>query len=86
MGQATMKIRVLFFAQLREAFGEDERIVDVTESTQVGVFVETLLETAGLKEWSGKSLRYAVNEEFVEGERLLEPDDVVAILTPVAGG
>ena len=81
-----MKVRVLFFAQLKDAFGEDERIVEIQEgitANQLGQLLVSGLNGCG---WLSLSLRYAVNEAFVDGAKELRQDDVLALIPPVGGG
>lgn len=73
-----MRIKVLFFAQLREVSGLSEQIVELDESLKVGELAER---------WRGSlPLLYAVNEEFVDASYELRDRDVLALMTPVAGG
>ncbi len=74
----TMKIKLLFFAQLREQFGT-ERVADVAEGTRLN----ELASQMGLNE---PSLQFAVNEEFAAPETLLKEEDTVAFLMPMSGG
>jgi molybdopterin converting factor subunit 1 len=81
-----MKIKVLFFAQLREALGEQERIVEVQEEITARKLACQLLEQAGLQSLKSLPLLYAVNEHLVRGEEKLSDENVLALMPPVAGG
>lgn len=75
-----MKVKVLFFAQLRDQFGMNETIVELPE----GIFVKDMVPYVGNS--LASSLRFAVNENFVEPEHELNDGDTVALMTPVSGG
>ena len=81
-----MKIKVLFFAKLKEIFGESYRVMDIPEGSCVNEVVDRLAgESAGfaLKEIP---LVFAVNEDFESGSKMLADQDHLAIMTPMAGG
>ena len=81
-----MNIRVLFFAQLKDRFGESERMVNVNEGITVGRLSKQLLQESGLSQYESLPIRYAVNERFVEPGVEIHDEDVVALIPPVAGG
>lgn len=74
--------KVMFFAHLRDAVGEESVGVDLTGKTiaeakailseQYGVNLDTVMA--------------AVNEEFASDEDVLSDGDVVAFIPPVSGG
>ena len=79
-----MKIKVLFFASLKDFFGEDSRILEISESSTVEQAVERLDDPSGFLKNSG--LLYAVNEDFENKEKILKAGDCLALMTPVSGG
>ena len=81
-----MMIKVLFFAHLKDAFGTGERMLEVGEGMIVGDIVRSLF--SGLKSDGLRSIpfRFAVNEELVTGDKILEDHDVLALIPPVGGG
>lgn len=81
-----MKIKVLFFAQLREAFQEQERVMDVSQGTTADGLVQLILKNSQGKNISSLPIRCAVNESFVEPDYQLKDQDVVSLITPFAGG
>ena len=82
-----MKIRVLFFAQLKDMFGAGEKDFEISEGTDVKAFAQKLLsQEADKKALARLPFLYAVNEEFVSEEVLLRDGDRLALLPPVAGG
>jgi molybdopterin converting factor small subunit len=81
-----MKVKVLFFAQLRDVFGEAETFVDAEEGATAGELSRTLLNGLSPAELTGIPLLLAVNENFVEPEDVLKNGDTLALMTPVSGG
>ena len=80
-----MKIRVLFFAELKEIFGA-ARFMEVSEGASVRETVNQL--TASSDKFSnGKwPLVYAVNEEFETADKKLKEGDHLAVMMPMSGG
>lgn len=81
-----MKVRVLFFAQLRELFGASEKILNLNEEETVEQVVASLVkgnENSGI-DWS--TIKYAVNEELVQPATILKDGDTLVCLPPVSGG
>jgi len=81
-----MKVRVLFFAQLKDIFGGSECIREYDRELSVRELVHSIAEEKGLKEFPNLPMLHAVNEEFVTSDRKLHDQDVVALLPPVSGG
>ena len=79
-----MKIEILLFGKLREVFGAGQIALDVDESQTVEQvargFVSSKAEIAAVP------LRFAVNDEFVDGDHRLRDGDTVALVQPVSGG
>lgn len=81
-----MKIEVLFFAQLRERFGAERRMVDVEDGRSVAEVARHIMLSEEASELLSLPLSYAVNEDFVHGDHVLKDGDRLALLTPVSGG
>ena len=81
-----MRVRVLYFAVVRERLGRDEETIELPGGADVGAAWRALEgrhpELAGLR----AVVKLAVNEEFAAGERVLADGDVIALIPPVAGG
>jgi molybdopterin converting factor small subunit len=75
-----MRIKVLFFAQIKDAFGESERWMEVPEGCSVGNVAKQLLRGNFIP------TLFAVNEQFETVEKILKENDHLAIMTPVSGG
>ncbi len=85
-----MKVRILYFARLREALGTGE------EQAELPPGVQTL---AGLLDWlrgrggawadelaPGRAFRMAVNQDLAAPDAPLREGDEVALFPPVTGG
>ena len=81
-----MKVKILFFAELREIFGKREQWFDVREGLSVNEFVEGLVSESPDAVSKRSSLIFAVNENFADGRETLKDQDVLALMTPMAGG
>ena len=85
-----MKLRVVYFAAVREALGRDGEDLELSSSAAatVGEAVSTLRARDGGR-WAGLSsipLRFAVNCEFAGEEAELQDGDELAVFPPVTGG
>lgn len=78
--------KVLFFAALSEAVGVDEADLDLTEALSVSAVLELLERKFPPLVRFERSFRVAVNQVFAEPERLVHPDDEIALIPPVSGG
>ena len=75
--------KVLFFAHLRDAVGEDFLRIDATGKT-VAALKE---ELAGLYDLPNmNTVMTAVNEEFAQDEDVIADGDEIAFIPPVSGG
>ncbi|MHB1052882.1 MAG: molybdopterin converting factor subunit 1 [Thiobacillus sp.] len=83
-----MKLRVLYFARLRERLGLAEESIEWAGTT-VADLVAQLQARGGV--WAeelapGRAFRVAVNQEIVALEAVLTDNAEVAIFPPVTGG
>lgn len=81
-----MKVRIRFFAALREIMGKEWVEVDVQNGTTAGVLMDTLVADHPKLGPFAKAIQVAVNEEFADRDTELQADDEVAFLPPVSGG
>ncbi|MDB4042060.1 MoaD/ThiS family protein [Methylophilaceae bacterium] len=87
-----MKIKVLFFASIREIFDCNEKIVDITYDKNLTP--DLLLENFSIIEkgpWlvllgKKKSVRVAINQTITEWQSPLSDGDELAFLPPITGG
>ena len=83
-----MKLRVLYFARLREHFGMAEESVELAGTTAADL-VTQLQARGGV--WAeelaaGRAFRVAVNQDVVALDTALSDNAEVAIFPPVTGG
>lgn len=81
-----MTIRVLLFAQLKEAYGSGFFQIDVPAGSKISDTVEIIMNKLPLRMFHSLPLRYAVNEVFQPAEAVLKNNDTLALLSPVSGG
>ncbi len=79
-----MKVKVRFFAVLRDRAGCAESIVE-TQAGSARRFVDELIESKQLG-LPSPLIRIAVNGAFVEDQHELHDGDLVVLIPPVAGG
>ncbi len=75
--------KVLFFAHLRDAVGEEFLKVDATGKT-VGDLKAELALNYDLPKLD--TVMTAVNEEFVQDDEVIQDGDEIAFIPPVSGG
>jgi molybdopterin synthase sulfur carrier subunit len=82
-----MRVRVLYFAVVRELVGRDEESVELpSEARTVAGFTRWIAGLHPALEGRMASVRIARNEAFARDEDELAEADVLALLPPVAGG
>lgn len=75
--------KVLFFAHLRDAVGEEILMLDASGKT-VAELKKDLSNTYHLPKMD--TVMTAVNEEFAPDEVIIEAGDEIAFIPPVSGG
>jgi molybdopterin synthase catalytic subunit len=81
-----MRVRLVSFGPLREAFGAAGLWRELPVGERVGGLVERLRVEGVIGEAALRAAAVAVNQEYVAMERELKDGDEVAILPPVSGG
>jgi molybdopterin synthase sulfur carrier subunit len=82
-----MKVKVLYFAAVRDLVGRDEEDVVLPDEVTTAVEFSRWLESF-LPALAGRmsSVRIARNEVFALGDERLADGDILALIPPVAGG
>jgi len=81
-----MKIRLLFFAVLRDIAGRSEDVIELPDGTRAADVWQRLRdEHAALRDYVQPPM-IAVNETYVSAEERLRDGDELAFIPPVAGG
>ena len=82
-----MKVRVLFFGATADAVGKREIEFSLVENTKAIEARAKILEAfPKLRQSFGKSLLFAVNQEYAKGDETIKNGDELAIFTAVSGG
>lgn len=81
-----MKVRVRFFAILRERAGTAEVIKEIQDGSTVGDLWQALQQDYPKLNVSGLRLLYAVNQNYVGPDSRLNDQDEVVFIPPVSGG
>ena len=85
-----MRVKVLYFAVLRDLCGQAAEEIELPTGESVGGLLKLLggrsatEKAVGKKLWS--AIAVAVNQEYAPGSLLLQDGDEVALLPPVSGG
>jgi len=80
-----MKVEILYFSQIKDKVGKSSEVLEFTGNT-VSDLVEFLAQKyPNAKDVLEKSM-FAVNEEYVEKQKILKEGDKIAIIPPVSGG
>jgi len=81
-----VKVRVLFFAILRDLIGADERELVLASGSSAGsVWFDLVREFPSLSAFERPPM-IAVNESYADPAVALEDGDVIAFIPPVSGG
>lgn len=80
-GYATLMVRVLYFASLRERRGIEAEEVELPEGCTVEQLFHRLFPEGGLP-----PVAFTRNRQVVGGDVVLEPGDEVSFLPPLGGG
>lgn len=75
--------KILFFAHLRDAVGEEVIRLDVSGKT-VFQLKELLSEKYRFQKFD--TVMTAINEEFANDDETIQPEDEIAFIPPVSGG
>ena len=86
MNQGSVKIRVLFFGAARDVVNTNALTVEIDRPATVARAFQQLAETFHGLERFGRSLLFAVNQEYATLDTDLQDADELAIFPPVSGG
>jgi MoaE-MoaD fusion protein len=81
-----MRVRVLFFAALRERLQRTEASLDLNEGATVADLWAALCDQHQLLQESERAVSFAVNREYVRRDHRLSAGDEIALIPPVSGG
>jgi MoaD family protein len=81
-----MKVRVQFYAQLRDLVGMRKLDVDVAEGSPIRDLLEQVYAQQPKLRLHDKSILIGVGVDFVDRNYKLSPGDDISIMPPVQGG
>jgi len=81
-----MKIRVQFFAQLRDLAGEHEMDVDLPAGSTVRDLIDNIYKLRPALRAHDKAILVGAGVEFVDRDYELTANEEIAIMPPVQGG
>lgn len=81
-----MKVRVQFYAQLRDLAGATELDVDIREKSTVTDLLEEIYRSKPALRAHDKSILVGAALEFVDRSYEIKPGDEISIMPPVQGG
>ena len=81
-----MKVRVQFFAQLRDLAAAQELVVDLANGASVADLLEKIYAKVPVLRSRDKSILVGAGLEFVDRNYKLKPGEEVSIMPPVQGG
>ena len=81
-----MKIRLLFFAVLRDITGKSEDALELPDGTRAGEVWHQLRDQHPVLRGYVQPPMIAVNENYVTADEPLHDGDELAFIPPVAGG
>ena len=81
-----MNIRVLFFGAARDAVEANQLDLELEAPATVSSAFQSLKERFEKLERFGRSLLFAVNQEYATPDTQLHENDELAVFPPVSGG
>lgn len=81
-----VSIRVLFFGAARDVVDANPLDLSLEAPATVGSAFQSLVEKFSPLERFGRSLLFAVNQEYATRDTLLKENDELAVFPPVSGG
>ncbi len=79
-------VRVLFFGAARDAAGQAEATISLHPPANAASAFEQVVETFPTLRRFGRSLLFAINEEYATADREVRSGDELAVFPPVSGG
>jgi len=83
---STIRVKVLYFAQLREAAGAREEEITLVKNSSLNNLISKIWESHPGILHSKKNIQLAVNRKIAGKNLYLREGDQVAVFPPVAGG
>jgi len=81
-----VKVRVLFFGAARDVVDQNPLEISLAKPATVSTAFQTLVQRFSDLERFGRSLLFAVNQEYATPDTILKENDELAVFPPVSGG
>ena len=81
-----MKVKVQFFAQLRDLAGTSETEIEIPENSTVGDLLGIIYEKKPALRSRDENILLGAGVEFVDRNYELKPGEEISIMPPVQGG
>src|ERR1051325_11961883 len=81
-----VKVRVLFFGAARDVVDQNPLEISLAAPATVASAFRSLVAKFSELERFGRSLLFAVNQEYATPDTLLKENDELAVFPPVSGG
>ena len=82
----SIRVRLLFFGAARDVAGANEIELDLKSPATAGSALEEILTRYAELRRFGRSLLFAVNQEYAAPEAVVSHGDELAVFPPVSGG
>jgi len=82
----SMFMKILFFAQVREAVGRSEGMLALDEPITQQQFWAMIISPSPALAVHQKTARLARNGSYMQPDEMIHPDDEIAVIPPVSGG
>jgi molybdopterin converting factor subunit 1 len=86
MDEPSLKVKVILFAALREAAGQESATLLLPEGASLAMVWPRLLQRFPQLKGFEPSVAWAVNHAYAKLDALLKDGDEVAVLPPISGG
>jgi molybdopterin converting factor subunit 1 len=80
------KVKIMFFATLRDYVGEKSLEVEIPLQTTIGALTDLLVATYPKLEKVKDSIMVAINREYVASDQIIPSGAEIAFFPPVSGG
>ena len=81
-----VKVRVLFFGAARDVVDQNPLEISIAAPATVSTAFQSLVAKFSELERFGRSLLFAVNQEYASPDTVLKENDELAVFPPVSGG
>src|SRR5689334_2697544 len=81
-----MRVRILFFGQLKEVAGRERDTLELPEGARVADLLRRYAEVKPALKVYYDAMAVALNQEYSEAGAVLHEGDEVALIPPVSGG